>query len=170
MRRRLALFALAAALVLVAAACGGSGDDGVVAESPQSTSAGGATRTVEVTMVDIAFKPATISVKDGETVKFVFRNEGKLAHDAFIGDEAAQMDHEKEMSTTDTTAGMGTMNGMDTMNGTGDATGGDGNGITVDPGKSGEITYTFRSGEDVLIGCHQPGHYKAGMKVAIDVT
>lgn len=164
MRRRLDLFALAAALVLVAAACGGSGDDGVVADSPQSTSAGSGARTVEVTMADIAYKPATISVKDGETVRFVFRNEGKLAHDAFIGDEAAQMDHEKQMSSTDTMAG------MDTMNGTDNATGGDANGITVDPGKSGELTYTFRSGEDVLIGCHQPGHYKAGMKLTVDVT
>lgn len=158
MRRRLALLALATALILVAAACGGSGDDGVVAESPESTAAESGTRTVEVTMADIAFKPATISVKDGETVRFVFRNEGKLAHDAFIGDEAAQMDHEKEMSSSDT------MGGMD------HGSGGEDNAITVDRGKSGELTHTFRAGDDVLIGCHQPGHYKAGMKLTVDVT
>jgi uncharacterized cupredoxin-like copper-binding protein len=38
------------------------------------------------------------------------------------------------------------------------------------PGGTGDLTYTFRAGEDVLIGCHEPGHYAAGMRLAIAVV
>src|SRR6478752_2285997 len=40
-----------------------------------------ATRTVQVDMTDgMRFTPADISVKQGETVRFVVRNSGKLKH------------------------------------------------------------------------------------------
>jgi uncharacterized cupredoxin-like copper-binding protein len=42
-------------------------------------------------------------------------------------------------------------------------------GIKVEPGKTGELTHTFRKGESVVIGCHEPGHYAAGMKLAVAV-
>ena len=47
---------------------------------------------------------------------------------------------------------------------------GDTDGITVEPGERGETTHTFgdEAGE-VLIGCHQPGHYEGGMVATIDV-
>ena len=32
------------------------------------------------------------------------------------------------------------------------------------------MTYTFKGGESLLIGCHQPGHYEAGMKVSLTVV
>lgn len=155
MPKRLVLLTSTIAVALVAAACGGSGDDGTVAGSDAPS--GGATRTVEVSMVDIAYKPARAAVKEGETVRFVFRNEGKVAHDAFLGDEAAQADHEKEMSSMNTTEGM-------------DHGGTDSNAVTVEPGKTATITHTFRAGDELLVGCHQPGHYAAGMKLAIDVS
>jgi len=41
--------------------------------------------------------------------------------------------------------------------------------VTVKPGRSATITHTFDEAERVEIGCHQPGHYAAGMKVAITV-
>lgn len=44
---------------------------------------------------------------------------------------------------------------------------GDSEAITVDPGDRGELTYETGS---VLIGCHQPGHYDAGMMVEVTVT
>ena len=77
--RRLLLVAVAAIAVLTAA-CGGDDDN---------TSRGtddAEVRTVQVEMVDIAFKPNTLQVRRGETVRFVFNNTGKVAHDAFVGD------------------------------------------------------------------------------------
>lgn len=115
----------------------------------------GPTRTIDVVMKDIAYEPAAVTVKAGETVKFVFRNEGKIRHDAFIGDEAAQAEHENEMREE----------------------GSDGNGghhrddaITVDPGQTGTLTHTFKAGDALVIGCHEVGHYAAGMKLTVTVT
>lgn len=43
--------------------------------------------------------------------------------------------------------------------------------ITVEPGKTGKLTYTFERTGTVEIGCHQPGHYyTAGMKIAVQVA
>ena len=38
----------------------------------------------------------------------------------------------------------------------------------VQPGESGDLSYTFTEPGSYQVGCHQPGHYAAGMK--IDVT
>jgi uncharacterized cupredoxin-like copper-binding protein len=46
----------------------------------------------------------------------------------------------------------------------------DQNALTLDPGKQGELIYTFDGTGPLEIGCHQPGHYAAGMKIAVTVT
>ena len=134
------------------AACGGGSDDGEAASS--------ADRTVEIEMRDIAFAPNRVEVRSGESIRFVFRNVGKVDHDAFIGDETAQDDHEMEMRKSGSTD----MDGMDHGGGS------DEGGITVKPGKTGELTHTFQGDDDVLIGCHQAGHYAAGMKITLVVS
>lgn len=154
------LFA-AAALAVVTAACGGGNGDHSAMDMDKSTGTTGgaaaASRTVEVDMVDIAFEPKTLSVQRGERVEFVFHNKGKLAHDAFIGDTAAQADHEKEMHE-------GKEGSMAGGHGMGETV------ITVDPGKTGSLTYTFAEPGTLEIGCHQVGHYAAGMKIAVTVA
>ena len=42
--------------------------------------------------------------------------------------------------------------------------------VLVAPGESAEITYTFDETGDVLLGCHQPGHYDGGMVATITVS
>lgn len=159
MTRRTPARLMMVALVLVAlvlAGCGGDDDDG--------GAAGSGTRTVEIEMRDIAFSPDQIDVRAGETVRFVFNNVGKVRHDAFIGDEAAQEEHEMEMREGGTaTTEMGMEHGEE---GGGEAAGG----ITVEPGETGELTHTFEEGDELLIGCHEAGHYAAGMKITIDVS
>jgi uncharacterized cupredoxin-like copper-binding protein len=109
-------------------------------------------------MVDTAFEPANLEVEAGETIRFVFRNDGNLPHDAFIGDSAAQADHEQEMRDAEGGGHGGHDNGEA------------GGAVTLEPGKTGEITHTFDQGEILEIGCHQPGHYALGMKVAVSVV
>jgi len=136
-------------LAMMLAACGGGGahHDGA------STSvAPSAAERINVVMRDIAFVPDKLDVKQGSTVTFVFTNEGKVVHDAFIGDETAQADHEAEMSG-------GEDHHMENANA-----------ITVEPGKTGELTHTFSDAATLIIGCHEPGHYAAGMKVAVAIT
>ena len=105
-------------------------------------------------MVDIAFQPDAIDVTRGETVMFVFTNTGDVDHDAFIGNRDAQAEHEDEMRN----AGEGHGGGH-----------GGANAVTVEPGESAELTYKFDEPGAVEIGCHQPGHYDAGMVIAVDV-
>lgn len=150
MHRLRATGRLTAIALLALSACG---DD-----SGTDTAGDDATRTVEVNMVDIAFEPDTLEVAAGETVRFVFANTGDVAHDAFIGDEAAQAGHEQEMRQADS----------DEHDGAHDDDAEDA--VTVEPGDSGELTYTFAGAGTLEIGCHQEGHYDAGMKITVEVA
>lgn len=151
--KRILIAAAVAALVTTAACGGGGGGD------EQSQSGAAATHTVEVDMVDTAFQPTTVTGKAGERIRFVFHNRGQAAHDAFIGDAAAQSDHEQDMRRAEQ-GGHGGGHGEDA----------DEDALTLDPGKKGELTYTFERAGTVEIGCHQPGHYAAGMRIAVTVT
>jgi uncharacterized cupredoxin-like copper-binding protein len=134
---------IAAALSVALAACGSSGN---------GTKATAGARTIAIAMHDIGYSPTAVDVKAGEKVSFVFHNTGKVDHDAFIGDEAAQTKHESEMSD---------MGGMHH---------GSGGAITVKPGKTGTLTKTFATAGNTLIGCHEAGHYAAGMKIDVRVS
>jgi uncharacterized cupredoxin-like copper-binding protein len=37
-------------------------------------------------------------------------------------------------------------------------------------GETGRVTMTFDFAQRLLIGCHEPGHYEAGMVGSIDVV
>lgn len=105
-------------------------------------------------MTDNAFDPDSVAVAAGETVTFRFTNNGAAEHDAFIGDAEAQKEHGEAMASGD-------HSGHNMK---------DGDAVLLEPGKTGEITYAFKEGERLLIGCHQPGHYEAGMKAEITVS
>ena len=159
MQRTLALV-LASAVTLVA--CGGDGG------SDSAEGAGGSAgtpRTIEVTMTDMAFTPSQLDVTDGETVTFVFRNDGAVRHEAVIGTSAEQEAHHTEMAEMgDAHDGMegGTMpHGEETT---------EMHSVVVEPGDTLEMTHTFESDGPLMIGCHEPGHWEAGMKMDIDVT
>ncbi len=147
--RHLPLIAGAGALTTLLAACGGSSGAGttdIVGNDATPTSP----MTVEVAMEDIKFDTTTLTVTAGETIDFRFTNTGKIAHDAFIGDAAAQMEHEVEMSDA-------SAHPMEEA------------AIVLQPGESGELSYTFDLPGTYQIGCHQPGHYAAGMKIQVTV-
>ena len=153
MKRALPL-ATVLVLALAAAACGGDDDSGTVSSDSDE-------RTIEIEMRDIAYSPDEIDVKVGETIRFVFENTGAVKHDAYVGDEDAQMQHEEEMGE------MGDESTTTMAHGGG---GGSDDAITVDSGDSGELTYTFDKAGTVLVGCHEPGHYDAGMVITVNVS
>jgi uncharacterized cupredoxin-like copper-binding protein len=111
-------------------------------------------RMVEVGMTDeLTFEPDFITVAFGETVRFEVTNTGEIVHEFLIGDEAAQAEFEEQMS------GGGEMDH--------DATAG----VSVDPGQTETFEYTFGDTDEVVLaGCHEPGHYDAGMVATITVT
>ena len=91
-------------------------------------------------------------VGGGDPVTFVVTNTGAIEHEFFIGDEAAQADHEAEMLE------MGGMSHDEPA------------GIALDPGETKELTYTFAEPGESLADCHVVGHYGGGMKATIVVT
>jgi uncharacterized cupredoxin-like copper-binding protein len=142
---------LATSLLLAAlVACGDSSDESGAGDAPE----------VEVDMVDIAFEPDRLEVEHGETIRFQFNNSGDVTHDAFIGDAGAQADHERDMRAGKEEADHG--GGHDDAD--------DEDAVTVEPGDSGELTYTFDTDGTTEIGCHQEGHYEAGMTITVEVT
>ena len=149
MHRR--FFPLFLMLALGATACARSGMNHAGASmdhgaSPPPQTAG---PSIAEEMREFSFFPAQLSVKRGETVTFRFRNVGAQLHEAVIGDEGAQATEEQAMAHG---GGMGHMGA---------------NAVEVKPGATAELTYTFDKVGEVLIGCHEPGHYPAGMRATI---
>lgn len=120
---------------------------------PSPAASSGGPRTIAVAMTDqLRFEPAQFTVSAGETVRFEVTNTGQIVHEFYIGDEDVQAAHEVEM---------GGMSGM----GTDEA-----NGLSIEPGHTETLEFTFpdEPGE-LLIGCHEPGHYAGGMVATITI-
>jgi uncharacterized cupredoxin-like copper-binding protein len=158
---RLRHLALAPALILVVTACSGTGSTasptGVAASPSPAASAGAASASaaaqrIEVKLTDaLKMDPAEMSVKAGQPVTFVVTNAGAIDHEFYLGDEAMQADQEKMMQA-------GQM-AHDTAEG-----------ISLMPGETKELTYTFDTAGQTIAGCHVTGHYAAGMKATITIT
>lgn len=146
MKHHRALGALLVVAALGVTACG----------SGESATSPSATKTINVTMTDNKFTPSSLTVEKGQKVVFRFTNDGKVDHEAILGTEAEQVDHEEEMR------GGSAMGGMDH--------GGPAEAITVKPGKTATLTRTFDNAGTMTIGCHVAGHYASGMKATINVT
>ena len=107
---------------------------------------------VEVVMSDaMRFAPDPITVKAGEEVTFVVRNEGVIVHEFFVGTEEEQAEHADEMAEG------GMRHGHD-------------NALSLKAGETGSLTMTFAEAGSLLVGCHEPGHYEAGMKASLVIA
>jgi uncharacterized cupredoxin-like copper-binding protein len=154
MKRAIALV-LASAVTLAACA-----DD---ATDSGGTPPPGEPRTIHVTMTDMAYTPAELDVTAGETVTFVFRNDGAVRHEAVFGTLAEQEAHHAEMAEMG-----GDHEGMDTGSMPHDEMS-ELHSVVLEPGETVEITHTFDVEGPMMVGCHEPGHWEAGMRMDIDV-
>jgi uncharacterized cupredoxin-like copper-binding protein len=112
-----------------------------------------ADRVIEVTALDsLQFDPTTITIEAGETVTFRVTNGGALPHDFTLGDQAMQEEHEAEMAE---------MAGSEMMMHN------EPNVFSLESGETKEMTWHITEPGEILIGCHQPGHYAAGMKASV---
>ncbi len=110
------------------------------------------TRTVEVRMGDdMRFKPDRLSVRQGETLRFVVRNEGRAMHEFVIGTKA-ELDAHAEMMKKHP----GMEHDEPYM-------------AHVAPGQRGEIVWTFNRAGSFDFACLIAGHYDAGMVGRITV-
>ncbi len=165
-----AFAALFVAIALLAAACGSDEPDVATPVGGQAgddagehnefsfgepADAADADRVIDIDADDdFSFDSDEVEVEVGETVTFRVTNVGKLPHDFTIGDSDTQDGHDVEMSEMP-------MDGM----GTDDA-----NAMTMDPSETKDMTWTFTEAGEILMGCHIPGHYAAGMRGTITIV
>lgn len=111
------------------------------------------TRTVAIEMSDrMRFTPAELDVRQGDTVRFVVTNSGKVMHEMVIGTGKDLAEHAELMKKYPNMA-----HEDDYM-------------VHVAPGKTGEIVWQFTRPGEFQFGCLVPGHYEAGMVGRIHVA
>ncbi len=94
---------------------------------------------------DNKFRPAVVTVRAGETIKFVLKNDGKFKHEMMIGTQAELKEHAAVMAKNP------------------EMEHDDPNAVSVQPGKTGELVWKFTKPGEVHFGCLVPGHYEGGM-------
>jgi len=105
-----------------------------------------AVRTINVDMSDkMRFTPATVSVKQGETIKFVVKNSGKVMHEFVLGTMSELKEHAVLMQKFP-----GMEHSEPYM-------------AHVAPGKTETIAWQFTKAGNFNFGCLLPGHFEAGM-------
>jgi len=112
-----------------------------------------AKRTVQITMSDrMRFTPDTLTVRRGETVRLVFRNEGQQLHEFVLGTKQELEEHAALMVK------FPNMEHDEPYM------------VHVPAGKTGEIVWTFNRAGDFDFACLIPGHYQAGMVGKVSVS
>ena len=110
-------------------------------------------RTIEIRMTDnMRFTPDRIQVRQGENIRFVVRNDGKMLHEMVIGSKAHLDEHAALM-----------MKFPDMGHDDPDMT-------HVKPGQNDRIVWNFNRPGEFQFACLVAGHYQAGMVGRISVT
>ena len=159
MKKTLSILTLAIAVASgVAHAHGGAKPEPAAAAAKEQKSwgiageAAAVTRTVTISMTDaMRFTPDSIQVKQGETVRFVLSNDGRMLHEMVIGTRAALDEHAELMKK------FPAMEHDEPYM------------AHVGPGQQGEIIWRFNQAGEFNFACLIPGHYQAGMKGRIVV-
>jgi len=110
-------------------------------------------RTLTFDMTDaMRFTPDSITVQEGDTVRFVVRNTGRMLHEMVIGTPAELAKHAAMM------AKFPNMEHDEAYM------------VHVGPGQTGEIVWHFNRAGSFELACLIAGHYEAGMRGTITVT
>ncbi|HYD96481.1 MAG TPA: cupredoxin family protein [Noviherbaspirillum sp.] len=145
-------FSFASTNALAVAGSHGQGTSHNAAHAPEADMFGKpgnarkVSRTLPVEMTDdMRFGPAAVSVKQGETIRFVVTNKGKLLHEMVLGTMDELKAHGKAMSQQRQLRHD------------------DPSSAHVEPGQKGDIVWQFTKAGDFYFACLIPGHFEAGM-------
>lgn len=110
-------------------------------------------RTVIIDMDDrMRFKPSRVDVEEGDTIRFVLRNQGKMLHEWVLGTEAELKQHAEMMRRHPTMD-------HDELHM-----------VHVDPGQSSELVWTFNRAGRFGFACLIAGHHESGMAGSVVVA
>jgi len=141
---------LAFAAVAVSAALGAHAHEARETSFGKPVDPARADRTIEIDMSDaMRFTPAEVTVKRGESIRFVVRNSGQVMHEMVLGTMKDLKDH-AEMMKKHAAMGHAMEHDEPSM-------------AHVQPGKTGEIGWQFTRAGAFYYGCLVPGHFDAGM-------
>lgn len=112
---------------------------------------------VPVTLGEFFFAPKALEVPAGRVVRFEVTNPGALPHELLIGDRHAQDEAEKQMAKGGSSE-------------TSHSHGADVPSLYLEAGGRGVLEVTFDEPGELLIGCHVPGHWAAGMRGTLTVS
>jgi uncharacterized cupredoxin-like copper-binding protein len=163
-RQRLGRVVVALALVTVASAC----EPGPVPATPAITpGTAGTPREVNIIARDWSFQPPVVDMVPGETVLFHVINGGLETHEAVIGNQAVQDAWEAAEAQT-----VGHPPGPTPVVSVPPEVAG--LRLVVGSGQRADATWTVPTdvpagvpAEQLIVGCHIPGHWKKGMMVPI---
>lgn len=111
------------------------------------------TRTIEVSMTDaMRFVPDRLTVREGETIKLLIRNKGKMLHELVIGTRKELEEHAALMLK------FPNMEHDEPYM------------AHVSAGKTGQIIWHFNRAGEFEFACLIAGHYQAGMVGKITVA
>ena len=110
-------------------------------------------KTIEIDMADtMRYTPDTLTVRRGDTIKFIVKNSGKQTHEMVIGTQKELNEHSELMRK------FPTMEHEEPYM------------IHVSAGKTEEMIWQFTKAGEFHFGCLIPGHFEAGMKGKISVV
>lgn len=123
-----------------------AGHDHASASIGKPGNAADVTRTIKISMGDnMRYSPSTIKVNNGETVRFILKNKGKLEHEMVLGSAKDLKRHAELMKKNP---------GMEHD---------DPNQVSLEPGQTKELIWQFTQQGTVDFACLEPGHMEAGM-------
>lgn len=110
-------------------------------------------RTIQLDASDeMRFSKKDLKIRQGETIRFVITNIGKVRHEFSLGTKQELIEHYEQMKKFP------------------DMVHEEANKVTIDPGQKGEVVWKFTKPGVVDFACLHPGHYDAGMKGQIKVS
>lgn len=111
-----------------------------------------ATRTIRLVMNDrMRFAPGKIDVREGEVVKFIIVNKGRMLHEMVLGTTEELKEHAELMKKFP------------------DMEHDEPHMAHVEPGKSEQLVWKFNKAGEFAFACLMPGHFEAGMSGTVIV-
>ena len=133
------------------------------------------TKVINVKMFDNYYEPNEITVKKGETVKFIVTNMGELVHELNIATKEMHIKHQPEMMMmVEKDILLGDRIDLKKMK---EAAKTDhsmahshSNSVLLEPKKSADLIWKFSKNTKLEAACNIPGHYESGMVAKVNIN